>query len=200
MAETSKIAVVRKDDYYVKVVNNNPVTVSSIKQATPFESVKEAQTYINKQIRKSIRNQYRAEPVAKQPEKNMMYEGANIEVKKTNVVSALQQVRSKMIGEMKDLQHDYIDKLQYYENVILDIRHYIRDYNTNLDTQQAANILYRLQRIERKRAEVKRELRRISNIFDSIDDAIKVADDYEYEPYKPRVIDDMGVFLESEEQ
>ena len=90
----------------------------------------------------------------------------------------------------------YKDKLQYYDDVILDIRHYIRDENTRLNACQAANVLYRLQRIERKRAEVKCELQRINQVFDVIDTAISKADDFSYVSYKPRVIENMDEFME----
>lgn len=60
---------------------------------------------------------------------------------------------------------------------------------------QAVNVLYRLQRIERKRVEVKRELQRIDYVFSTISSAISNADKFHYEPYKPRVIQDMEEFL-----
>ena len=92
----------------------------------------------------------------------------------------------------------YKDKLQYYDDVILDIRHYIRDENTRLNACQAANVLYRLQRIERKRTEVKCELQRIQKVFDVINTAISQANDFSYVPYKPRVIENMEEFMKKE--
>lgn len=115
---------------------------------------------------------------------------------KTEVMTALQEVKKLMVDQLIEKQHKYMDKLRYYNDAIMDIRHYIRDASTELDTEQAAQVLYRLQQVERDRATVKRELRRISTVFDSINSAIEVADTYDYEPYKPRVIVDMYNFLQ----
>ena len=85
--------------------------------------------------------------------------------------------------------------MQYCDGVILDLRHYIRDNNTRLNACQAAKILFKLQKIERNRADIKREIQRIDLINNSVENAIAEADKFKYEEYKPRCIKDMDEFL-----
>lgn len=188
--------VIKKDKYYVKVVNNVPTLVSTLDKATTFKTG-EADKYIKNQIKKNLRNQYIVETVEIKP-KHKINDIPEPEFVKTDVLSSLKEVRKSIISQLSDKQHEYLDKLQYYDDAILDIRHYIRDESTRLNACQAANVLYRLQRIERKRAEVKCELKRIYQVFDSIDNAISVANEFHYTPYKPRVIENMDEFMRKE--
>src|SRR5574344_1257185 len=174
--------VIKKSDYYVKAVGNSPVLVSTLDKATLFK-VGEAEKYIKNRIRKNVRNEYQI---------------VQTEFQKSSVTSELKDIKESVHKKLSDRQNMYKDKLQYYDDVILDIRHYIRDENTRLNACQAANVLYRLQRIERKRAEVKCELQRINQVFDAINTAISKADDFSYVPYKPRVIDNMDEFMRKE--
>lgn len=189
--------VIKKDKYYVKVVNNKPTLVSTLDRATTFKAG-EAEKYIKNQIKKNFRSQYIIETVEIKSKQHKVNDLPEPEFVKTDVVSSLKEVRKSIINQLSDKQHEYFDKLQYYDDAILDIRHYIRDESTRLNACQAANVLYRLQRIERKRAEVKCELQRIGQIFDSIDGAINVANEFHYTPYKPRVIENMDEFLRKE--
>lgn len=188
--------VIKKDEYFVKVVNSIPTLVTSLDKATIFNSG-EAEKYIRNQVKKSDRMLYDIELVDS-PIKQPKVQKVVPEFTKDSVVSALTKIKESAIDKLSDKKHTYIDKLQYYDDIILDIRHYIRDENTRLNACQAANVLYRLQRIERKRAEVKCELNRIGQVIDTFTDAINVAKTFEYAPYKPRVIKDMDEFLKKE--
>lgn len=188
--------VIKKDKYYVRVENNKPTLVSTVDKATTFKAG-EADKYIKNQVKKNLRSQYIIETVEIKS-KHKINDIPKPEFVKTDVLSSLKEVRKSIINQLSDKQHEYLDKLQYYDDVILDIRHYIRDESTRLNACQAANVLYRLQRIERKRAEVKCELNRIYQVFDSINNAIQVANEFNYVPYKPRVIDDMDEFMRKE--
>lgn len=188
--------IIKKGDYFVKVVNSVPTLVTSLDKATTFNSG-EAEKYIKNQVKKSDRVLYDIELVDS-PVKQSKNQKLVPEFTKDSVVSALTKIKESAIDKLSDKKHTYIDKLQYYDDVILDIRHYIRDENTRLNACQAANVLYRLQRIERKRAEVKCELKRIGQVIDTFTDAINVAKTFEYAPYKPRVIKDMDEFLKKE--
>lgn len=188
--------IIKKGDYYIKVVNSVPTIVTTLNKATTFKAG-EAEKYIKNQVKKSDRTLYNIESVSIPKKQPKISDPPESEFKKTSVISELKKIKDSM-SRLSDRQHMYMDKLQYYDDVILDIRHYIRDENTRLNACQAANVLYRLQRIERKRAEVKCELKRIYQVFDSIDNAIGVANEFHYTPYKPRVIDDMDEFMKKE--
>lgn len=188
--------IIKKGKYYVKVINNKPTLVTALDKATTFKAG-EAEKYIMNQVKKSDRGQYNVEAVSSTAKQTKTAVPPEPEFKKTSVISELKKIKNSM-GSLSDRQQMYVDKLQYYDDIILDIRHYIRDESTRLNACQAANVLYRLQRIERKRAEVKCELNRINQVFDSINGAINAADEFKYVPYKPRVIENMDEFLRKE--
>ena len=187
------IQKVGQDNLYVKVERGIPVIVTDINKATQF-SKNEAEKYINNQIRKSQRELYY---VSECKSKTIMSTQNNSENNaiKNQVVSELKSIKSDIVRKFSKQKDKCIEKLQYYDGVILDIRHYIRNENTRLNACQAAKVLYKLQQIERSRADVKREIARINLIQDTIDSTINNADNFEYAPYKPRVIEDMDNFL-----
>ena len=186
--------VIKKSDYYVKAVGNSPVLVSTLDKATLFK-VGEAEKYIKNRIRKNVRNEYQIVQTEIQDVPSKISDIPKPEFQKSSVTSELKDIKESVHKKLSDRQNMYKDKLQYYDDVILDIRHYIRDENTRLNACQAAKVLYKLQQIERSRADVKREIARINLIQDTIDSTINNADNFEYAPYKPRVIEDMDKFL-----
>lgn len=191
----SVIQKVGQDNLYVKVERGIPVIVTDVNKATQF-SKNEAEKYINNQIRKSQRELYYVSE-SKSKSKTTISKQNNSENNtiKNQVVSELKSIKSDIVRKFSKQKDKCIEKLQYYDGAILDIRHYIRDENTRLNACQAAKVLYKLQQIERSRADVKREIARINLIQDTIDSTINNADNFEYAPYKPRVIEDMDKFL-----
>lgn len=174
------------DNRYIRVQNNLPVIVTDIKKATIFNTG-EAEKYIHNQMKKSMRNTVAV--VGCTDVKNTE------DALKLDTVSELQFVKDDIRNKLSQKKNKCSEKLQYYDDMILDIRHYIRDDKTKLNACQAAKVLYKLQKIERCRADVKRELQRIQQIFQGIDDVIKTANNFKYDDYKPRVIHDMSDFL-----
>ena len=187
------IQKVGQDNLYVKVERGIPVIVTDINKATQL-SKNEAEKYIHNQIRKSQRELYYVSECKSKTtiSKQNNYDNNTI---KNQVVSELKSIKSDIIRKFSKQKDKCTEKLQYYDGAILDIRHYIRNENTRLNACQAAKILYKLQQIERSRADVKREIARINLIQDTIDSSINNADNFEYAPYKPRVIEDMDKFL-----
>lgn len=187
------IQKVGQDNLYVKVERGIPVVVTDINKATQF-CKNEAEKYINNQIRKSQRELYYVSENKSKTTISKQNTSDNNAIK-NQVVSELKNIKSDIVRKFSRQKDKCTDKLQYYDGVILDIRHYIRDENTRLNACQAAKVLYKLQQVERSRAEVKREIARINLIQDTIDSTINNADNFEYSPYKPRVIEDMDKFL-----
>lgn len=186
--------VIKKSDYYVRVNNSVPTLVTTLDKATLFK-VGEAEKYIKNQIKKSHRSEYNIVQTDIEDKPTKITDIPQPEFTQKKLNSALSQINTVIHNKLSEQREIYRDKLKYYDDVILDIRHYIRDESTRLNACQAANVLYRLQRIERKRVEVKRELQRIDYVFSTISSAISNADKFHYEPYKPRVIQDMEEFL-----
>lgn len=150
------IQKVGQDNLYVKVERGTPVIVTDINKATQFCKNK-AEKYINNQIKKSQRELYcvvehkSKTTISKQniPENNTI---------KIQVVLELKSIKSDIVRKFSGQKDKCVEKLQYYDGVILDIRHYIRDENTRLNACQAAKILYKLQQVERSRADVSRRI------------------------------------------
>ena len=182
-----KLYVIQKADkpnHYIRVVNNVPSVVTDVRKATQFQQC-EAERYINNQVKKKERYLYL---VKQMPEVIDTYN-------KTDTISELNEIKVAVQNKFSDHKRKLTEKIQYCDGVILDIRHYIRDNNTRLDACRAAKILYKLQKIERDRADIKRELQRIELITNAVDTAISEADSFKYEEYRPRSIKNMDEFL-----
>ena len=174
-----------KPNHYIRVVNNVPSVVTDIRKATVFQ-MNEAEKYINNQVKKSQRSLYTVQKISLL---------SPIDTYKTDTLYELNSIKETVQRKFSDRRNKYVEKLQYYDGVILDLRHYIRDNNTRLNACQAAKILFKLQKIERNRADIKREIQRIDLINNSVENAIAEADKFDYEEYKPRCIKDMDEFL-----
>jgi hypothetical protein len=188
------LLVIKKGDYYVKVTNSIPTLVTDVSKATSFKPG-EAEKYIRNHVRKNQHDLYRI--VSETPTNPIIVTNPkeHINSPKTTVINCLQEIKDSVSRKLSANQSEYYKELQYYDDAILDIRHYIRDKNTRLNVCSAAKVLYKLQTLERKRAEVKCEIQRIKQVFDVVDNAISGADDFEYLPYKPRVIQNMDEFM-----
>ena len=57
-------------------------------------------------------------------------------------------------------------------------------------------IFKRLQEVERKRANCKKELQRLVKLQSGIQNAITESENFEYEPYRNRIIENMLEFIE----
>ena len=178
----------KSDNQYVWVQNNVPTIVTDLRKATVFQK-NEAERYINNQVKKSQRELYTVKKIP----------SISTDTYKTDTISELNSIKETIQRKFSDRRNKCVEKLQYYDGAILDIRHYIRDNNTRLNACQAAKILFKLQRIERNRADVKREIQRIDLINSSVENVITEADKFDYEEYKPRCIKDMDEFLKEGE-
>lgn len=167
----------------MRIYNNIPTIVTDLRKATVFQK-NEAEKYINNQVKKSQRNLYTVKKISQISE-----------IHKTDTIQELNSIKETVQRKFSDRKNKCTEKLQYYDGIILDIRHYIRNENTRLNACQAAKVLYKLQQIERNRANIKRELQRIELINRSVENAITEADKFEYEEYKPRSIKDMDEFI-----
>ena len=89
----------------------------------------------------------------------------------------------------------YIQKLQEYDGMILDIRHWLRDENTKLNVCQGYQVVKRLQDIERERAACKKEMQRVTMLRDAVKKACRESVSFEYNEYKNRQIEDVRAFI-----
>lgn len=114
-------------------------------------------------------------------------------------ISFLETVQ-KAIGTYLSPDIDkYRTELKQYDDIILDIRHYIRDENFTPNACVGYKIFKRLQETERKRVKCKKELQRLVKLQSSIQKAITESENFEYEPYKNRIVENMPEFIDKGE-
>ena len=87
------------------------------------------------------------------------------------------------------------NKIAQYDDMILDIRHYIRDKDTKLNTVYGYKVIKLMQEIERKRLDCKYEIARIEQLKSRLTTDLNKFDKFEFEPYKPRVITNIDDYL-----
>lgn len=79
--------------------------------------------------------------------------------------------------------------------MILDIRHYLRNKDTKLNACQGWKVMVKLQKIERERADCKKELQRVAMLKSSIKKAVKESEQFEYDEYKNREIENVAEYI-----
>ena len=89
----------------------------------------------------------------------------------------------------------YVIEMQKYDRIILDIRHWLRDENTKLNAYQGWKTMNVMQELERKRAACKKELQRVVILKGSLRNACKKSENFEYEEYKNREIENVAEFI-----
>lgn len=93
----------------------------------------------------------------------------------------------------------YLQKLQEYDGMILDIRHWLRNENTKLNVCQGYKAVKRLQDIERARSACKKELQRVLLLRKAVNKACQDSLSFEYDEYKNRQIEDVRAFIFEEQ-
>ena len=89
----------------------------------------------------------------------------------------------------------YRTQVHEYDEMTLDILHFIRDKNTRLNACQGYEVFKKLQMIGREREACKKEYQRVAMLKTSVLQGIKDSENFEYEEYKNRRIDDVAEFL-----
>ena len=170
--------------------------------AEHFNSEREATDFIRKTFSKKKRRNYKAKQ--SNPEMKFTSQGYI----PSNDTSNLQSVDSKIyfdecIKKINDVVNTYLNpeietyitEMQKYDRMILDIRHWLRDKNTKLNACQGYQAMKKLQDIERERVACKKELQRVAILRGNIRKACNKAENFEYEEYKNREIEDVRAFL-----
>lgn len=182
--------VIKCNNGYAKVEHGKLSLTTDISKATQY-SYEKAKGYIDNQIKLKDRNKYY---VVEHNNKNTNDKNENSGTKK-KILDEINCVSVHALDILTPLKSSLMDKMKYYDNVILDIRHYIRDENTRLDAANGYKVFRKLQQIERERSNVKKELQRCSEYIADIISAKNKAQKFEYEKYIPREISDMSRFL-----
>lgn len=184
---------------YLNSNSSNALFVRNANNAYKFPSEREAQDCIRKIFAKKKRKNYKvrqyfgSQAVITQKQKDA--NKAVLPVSTAICVDYEKAITEAVTKSLEPMIENYRNQLSTYDKMLSDIRHYIRDENTSLNACMGYKAFRSMQDLERKRADVKRELRRLTNLKQNVEKAIKEAKEFKYEPYQNRVIEDVVGFI-----
>ena len=176
-------------DNKIKFVNNETL-------AEVFPSEREADDFIRKTYKKKTRKNYRVVKCDNDfvPELKT-YQSSNDKKVNDKFVKSIQAFDEIVNTYLNPEIEKYSKELSRYDKQIQDIRHFIRDENTKLNACQGYQVFIKIQELERKRVGVKKELQRYAYLRARVNKAVRYFEDFEYEEYKNREIEDVRAFL-----
>ena len=190
-----------KNNRFIKRTIDNQITFTNSESlADVFPSEREANDYIRKSFTKKNRKNYKAvwhdinpisEPTAKQPSDTDKSDDTY-----TLGIKGFDEVISTHLNPEIE---KHARKLQEYDGMILDIRHWLRDEKTKLNVCQGYKVMKRLQDIERARAACKKELQRVLLLREGVNKACLDSVSFEYDEYKNRQLEDVWTFIFGEQ-
>lgn len=184
------------DGKFVKRTATKTTTTSSEHLADTFKTIEDANKFIDTYIPKKRRRYYMIQ------ESNIKDSEKVINKLKPHTTKVLDKP-SNVYDKLKELMETVIDdeliklekQIATYDDMILDIRHYIRDENTKFNTVYGYKVLKLLQDIERKRLSCKYEIARIEQLKLKLSKDLISFEKFEFEPYKPRVITNIDDYI-----
>ena len=182
---------------FIKKTTNNQITYTySESLADVFPSEREANDFIRKMFSKKARKKYRTVKSENDSELELVPLKPDVAKESTvNLKSSIDSFNETIHTHLDPEIESYSKKLQEYDGMILDIRHWLRDENTKLNVCQGYQVVKKLQDIERARAACKKELQRVSALRNNVRKACQESVSFEYEEYKNRQIDDVRTFI-----
>lgn len=195
--------ITNKNGKYLKETLDSITFVSNAIIAEKFNSQREASDYIIKHFPKKKRRYYRVSFVS-DIDDNFTSSASNTPENpiepKTQITESLTfaETIQQAIGTylLPDIDK-YKAELKQYDDIILDIRHYIRDENTTVNACMGFKIFKRLQSVERQRVICKKELQRLLKLQAGIQASITESENFEYEPYRNRIVTNMLEFIDN---
>lgn len=184
---------------YLKITTDNKIVFTTNETlADTFNSEREATDFIRKAFPKKKRKNYKPKKcdsyiICSSPQ-NMIDEPSLVDNFDNCITSFNTAIDTYLTPEIEQ----YTEELKKYDGMILDIRHYLRDENTKLNACQGYKVMSALQKIERKRAECKKELQRVSMLRTSVKKACNESKAFEYDEYKNREIENVADFIFSQ--
>ena len=182
---------------FIKKTTNNQITYTySESLADVFPSEREANDFIRKMFSKKARKKYRAVKSENDSELELVPLKPDVAKESTvNLKSSIDSFNETIHTHLDPEIESYSKKLQEYDGMILDIRHWRRNENTKLNVCQGYQVVKKLQDIERAREACKKELQRVTALRNTVRKACQESVSFEYEDYKNRQIDDVRAFI-----
>ena len=185
---------------FIKKTTNNQITYTySESLADVFPSEREANDFIRKMFSKKARKKYRAVKSENDSELELVPLKPDVAKESTvNLKSSIDSFNETIHTHLDPEIESYSKKLQEYDGMILDIRHWLRDENTKLNVCQGYQVVKKIQDIERARETCKKELQRVTALRNAVRKACQESVSFDYEDYKNRQIDDVRAFIFSD--
>ena len=188
---------------YVKTTVDKLLFTTNATMADTFRSQREAADYIRKRFSKKRRRFYKTvyindvvEPLSSAKTSIKTNKDISTEINKIDWFGKSQkQINIIVQQQLNPLIEQYRSELMQYDDVILDLRHYIRDETTKANACWGYMIFKAMQDAERKRADCKKELQRILLLKTNLEKSLISTQEFEYEPYKYRVIQDIEQYI-----
>ena len=182
---------------FIKKTTNNQITYTySESLADVFPSEREANDFIRKMFSKKARKKYRTVKSENDSELELVPLKPDVAKESTvNLKSSIDSFNETIHTHLDPEIESYSKKLQEYDGMILDIRHWRRNENTKLNVCQGYQVVKKLQDIERAREACKKELQRVTALRNTVRKACQESVSFEYEDYKNRQIDDVRAFI-----
>ena len=190
---------------YLKTTINKMTFITNEILADTFRSQREATDYIRKRFNKKSRRFYKPvyisdvkEPLSSIKTNNKINQNINSNIDNINWFDKTQQQINTIIQQQLNplIEHYRLELIQY-DNIILDLRHYIRDENTKANACWGYMVFKAMQDAERQRVERKKEYQRILLLKTNLEKSITTTQEFEYEPYKYRVISDIEQYIKN---
>lgn len=181
---------------YLKSTANKITLTTNETLANNFSTFQDAFDFINNRIAKRRRN---------------LFTPVEIRVDSKKVSKLIPEyplgdsnIYNKIDESVKILIKEEIERLEkkvdYYDDVILDIRHYIRNDNTKVNACYGYKIFQLLQLVERKRISCKEEIIKLNKFQHKFDNLLGSVSTFSLEPYKPRVLNDIENYISGTKQ
>ena len=185
---------------FIKKTTNNQITYTySESIADVFPSEREANDFIRKMFSRKARKKYRAVKSENDSELELVPLKPDVAKESTvNLKSSIDSFNETIHTHLDPEIESYSKKLQEYDGMILDIRHWLRDENTKLNVCQGYQVVKKIQDIERARETCKKELQRVTALRNAVRKACQESVSFDYEDYKNRQIDDVRAFIFSD--
>lgn len=197
--------ITNKNGKYLKETLDSISFVSNVIIAEKFNSQREASDYIINHFPKKKRRYYRISFVSDIDDNftastsNTPENPAEPQPQAAKCLSFTETIQQAINTYLSPDIDKYKAELKQYDDMILDIRHYIRDENMNANACMGYKIFKRLQIVERKRVVCKKELQRLLKLQTGIQNSITESENFEYEPYRNRIVTNMLEFIDNGE-
>lgn len=177
----------------------NALFVRNTNNAHKFPSEREAQDCIRKIFAKKKRKNYKvrqyfeSQAITAQKQRNTR---DSVTPSSATICVDYEKVIVETITKSLEPAIEYYrNQLSTYDKMLSDVHHYIRNEDTKLNACMGYKAFKVIQDLERKRAEIKRELRRFTLLKQGIEKAVEDAKAFVYEPYQNRVIEDVAEYI-----